>query len=935
MLRERIQLRFIVLVSICIGLSIFLAEKNANPAAPPSIKFTSKPAKAEPDHRARTQPTIPENYREMPFTETAPQPKLMATEKQRGYMLFQRPIVEPVYPNTQPLAHERLNGLTAFGAAGEFEPVTFSVYPIRNLENFRIQVSALSSPGGMIDASQITARLVTYWNVGYPRYTSRDTYRRTPELLEDVTVHSSPAGECQRWWIRIHIPDDAKPGLYRGKVTVWDDGFEKAVEIPLALRVLGFKLKSDPNKHYSSYYYVRNSVQYKGKDEEFIKKATGNEYRSMVEYGLDMLPTFSLQTDQQNQKIIVRNEKELERMLAAGMKGPLPVTGGGVMSRIYQETTPDGKRENHWKISKMPPPQFYEKVTALFKSFQADCRARGWPEVICCPIDEVASSHKEFGWRVYQAVHQSGVRTYATKNPIAADAEPYRPYIDIWCSQPYSMPYDKIIAQNRYEYWCYPNHNAGEIKDRRVMCKGGRMTYGFGFWKSGYTTLIPWNWNWTPAPDQFDYLRGSRSGCGQRIGDDGQVIPAVYWECFREGRDDARYIYTLQQAVCERDGSNDANLRRLVESGKALLQETWDAIEVQQKYLADGMWPSEEFNARRWRLARMIESLLKYPATNDAVAPSVLISQSLPAHSSNVPSILDQAMQQDLLEAKDLGGDFTKWRNDTKEGMAQVTTSAGLNGAKGLRWRVKVDHNSDGGEGGKYPVGWPRLHRDFNKDALDMSSYDYLEFKVRVDSNRDEVADDSTPLNFLIGSHQKQRQFFSTMRDLGDRQRVWIPIRFSVQDMIKSTGMGAAPWKTISKVQLNISERDYKHGADLTFDVGSVKLLRFTSPMISRLEAPRFMMLPRSTIPISFDVLGLSSVQTGSHRIKASLIDEQGKIKSHAEKGLSANRMIILDASKITPGRYTINVEIITREGKRCSEMTGTFEALGGPLLYD
>ncbi|MCH7476264.1 MAG: hypothetical protein IIA27_16560, partial [Gemmatimonadetes bacterium] len=58
----------------------------------------------------------------------------------------------------------------------------------------------------------------------------------------------------------------------------------------------------------------------------------------------------------------------------------------------------------------------------------------------------------------------------------------YAEHLDIWCSQPYSAPYEKIAAQKRYEYWSYPNHNAGEIKDRRVMCKGGRMTYGFGFW---------------------------------------------------------------------------------------------------------------------------------------------------------------------------------------------------------------------------------------------------------------------------------------------------------------------------------------------------------------------------------------------------------------------------------------------------------------------
>ena len=55
---------------------------------------------------------------------------------------------------------------------------------------------------------------------------------------------------------------------------------------------------------------------------------------------------------------------------------------------------------------------------------------------------------------------------------------------------------------------------------------------------------------------------------GQRIGDDGQVIPAVYWECFREGRDDARYIYTLQQAAWEREGTDDATCRRLVAEAK-------------------------------------------------------------------------------------------------------------------------------------------------------------------------------------------------------------------------------------------------------------------------------------------------------------------------------------------------------------------------------
>jgi hypothetical protein len=208
---------------------------------------------------------------------------------------------------------------------------------------------------------------------------------------------------------------------------------------------------------------------------------------------------------------------------------------------------------------------------------------------------------------------------------VEPDAAAYAPYLDIWCSQPYSVPFERIVAQKRYEYWCYPNHNAGEIKDRLTMCKGGRMTYGFGFWRSGYTTLIPWNWNWTCAADPFDYLRGGESGCGQRMDDQGEVIPAVYWACFREGFDDARYLYTLQQAIVQRQDSVDPACRAAVQEGRRVLQETWAAIHVQPKYLAGGMWPSADFDAVRWRLAARTEELMRYPATNRATAPSVLI----------------------------------------------------------------------------------------------------------------------------------------------------------------------------------------------------------------------------------------------------------------------------------------------------------------------
>ncbi len=581
--------------------------------APPG--FIPKPRDNVVERRARTQPLAPVGAKEIPYVETEPAPALTETERQRGYLLFARPTVEPIYPNTRPRPDERLKALVAFAAPGQFEPVTMALYPVRPLVNLKVRVTPLACSTGIIPADCIDIRLGTYWNVGYPSYTTVTTYRRTPELLERVTLHSSPTGECQRYWLTIHVPDDAKPGLYLGAVTVWDDGFDRALSIPIALRVLGFRLQKDPAKHYSAYFYTRNKALYRGRNQAFIRKAADNDYRAMADFGLDMLPTLDLSCED-GQRIVLRDADEIPRMLRAGLRGPAAVTADSVIQRVYRDTTPAGKVESHWRVSSMPTKAFYDRITRLFRALDVERKAKGWPELICCPIDEVDSSCKEFGAKVYAAIKAAGLKTYATKDPVEPDAATYAPYLDIWCSQPYSVPFGQIIAQRQHEYWCYPNHNAGEIKDRLTMCKGGRMTYGFGLWRSGYTTLIPWHWCWTCESDPFDYLRGGFSGCGQRMDDEGEVIPAVYWSCFREGYDDARYIYTLQQAVAERQNSTDPSCRAAVREAQKVLQETWDAIRVQSKYLSTGMWPAEEFDAIRWRLAVETQRVLQYPATD-------------------------------------------------------------------------------------------------------------------------------------------------------------------------------------------------------------------------------------------------------------------------------------------------------------------------------
>ena len=870
-----------------------------------------------PEHRALPQPLVPEGCTEIPFVESVAEPQLTEAEQQRGYFLFQRPITDPVYPNTHPLPRERCHELEAFAAPGEFEPLAFSIYPIRALENLRVTVSELrAGNGSTIPAKAIDTRLVTYWNMGYPRYTSRSTYRRLPELLEKVTAHSSPALECQRWWITIHVPARTPPGIYRGRITLRDDHTQAATVLPVRFRVLDFRLLSDPDKHYSAYFAPKNRTQYQGKTDEETRQMLDSEYRAMHEMGMNMIPTLHLMWDEERQKIVLQHEDELERMKLSGLAGPVPVTSGKVVRHFYQQSTPGGERRPHWNITKMPPETFYQDLKEAFENFVNENRKKGGPTFYCCPIDEVTAERKLFGAGVFQAVHDAGMKTYITKDPTAPDARFYEPFVDAWCSQPYSTPYAEIIAQDQHEYWSYPNHNAGEIKNREIQCKGGRMTYGYGFWRSGFTTLIPWHWSWVMAPDQFDYLRSRQSGCGQRLGPDGDVIPSIYWACFREGIDDGRYIYTLEQAIWEREDSPDPRCRNLAEEAKAALQSQWDDIRVQDKYLSEGLWASAEFNARRWELASYIARLLEHPPVRQGKAPSVIVqSRTKPS-----ASILDRETQRGNIKIKDLSESFNQWTNETPEGQIETGKEFGLDGKPGLLWSVDVDYTR--GEKG-YPVGWPRIRCSY-RPALDFTQYDYLEYQIKTDSNRNEVNDDITPTGFTIQS----KHFYQTYRDLGGRQRVWVPVLFDIQKLIKNTGQGSAPWKTIDRLQLFIAEGQYQDQTQIQFQIGSLKLLRFKEPVIAELLSPKVIQLPAAQLPVQFKLLGNPGEE---YKISVSLRDPAGNIVASSTQTAGSDPTLLLNTEPLAPGCYKLSAKL-TNNGKTCSEKTQDLHFLAGPF---
>jgi hypothetical protein len=138
------------------------------------------------------------------------------------------------------------------------------------------------------------------------------------------------------------------------------------------------------------------------------------------------------------------------------------------------------------------------------------------------------------------------------------------------------------------------------------------MTFGYGFWKSEFKALIPWMYQ-SIGGDQWNYLDSARMDFLNRTDDDGSPIPAMNFLCYREGIDDARYIYTLKTRI---RAARKANLPQAAAAGEKVLRELSEAIPTRRRYKdhLDGVWDTGTMDAWRWKIAGeilKIDSLLK------------------------------------------------------------------------------------------------------------------------------------------------------------------------------------------------------------------------------------------------------------------------------------------------------------------------------------
>lgn len=558
-------------------------------------------------------PDVAAEWKETKHVDDRPMPRFSPADRARGFALFARHWSEVIYPNTVPRHSELDPSLEAFASWGEYEPLTLTIHPLAALPAARVTASDLRCGQSVLPAAGIDVRYVRNMLVR-PNYSLYHSYHVAPDVLEHRDAVDLEPGRNQTVWVTVKVPADAPAGVYSGHLTVQVPGAALA-RTPIRLRVLPIRLKTNPDHVYGNYYHDPLS-QVDGRNHPlanaYFQRKAEWERQDMVEHGMNCHISHASGLKREAPGRWTMEGEETERRIALDRKFGLaerPLVVSFPVGHYYGQLVDKRGTGSHLRLVRADVPQsFFDEVTGMVRAIEVERGRRGWPEFLYYPIDEPSTQEASvrFMVGVLKAIKQvPGVRTYVTADPSHEQFEPLWPYVDVWCCQPFVFGEEKIrrlSREKKIEFWCYPNHISGENDHTPV--RGARMTWGFGFWRSGFKALVPWIYQ-ASIGDPWNYLDGTSMDFFNRSTPEGRPIPVTLWEAYREGIDDGRYIYTLTQLAQEARKRGGA-AATLGAEAEAELKHVQGAIRVQEKYKFDDLWSGRDFDAYRWLLASQI-----------------------------------------------------------------------------------------------------------------------------------------------------------------------------------------------------------------------------------------------------------------------------------------------------------------------------------------
>ena len=511
-------------------------------------------------------------FKPMIFEETNPPVAPSAADKERGYLLFARPWLASVFPNSLPLASELNPQLMVFGTPGQTVPVTLCVRSLQDLGEVAVRSSDLKLGSRALPAGTVTAYPISYRDKRLV-YSSDYYIKDMPAFLEQRPSVKMPADRTQVFWLNVSLPANAAPGVYAGEVTV-QPASGKAASLPLQVRVLPFKL-AEPRNMFWGEYYLTPKLE---KTPEAVRAAIQRDLADQRAHGMTSVGLcFGLEhTEYKVEGTKVTITPDPEGVYATFMEAYKQL---GFPMPIIQLSDSGQDAAGAYKLGS---PEWAETYKNFWIAAAALHKQRGWPEVIVQPVDEPGWQSPEDRSRnllCLKTLKQiPGQRTEQDGPGDAYFLSEAGPYADVWNFNG-ALEEDKIIKQAQAHGKLITSYNNDVESYRPEMDR-----YCDGFYQLRAGARGTYNWAYisfagSPYDDQ-DADTGSWMHVYPPMPALGEVGgPSTGWEGARAGIDDYKYAYTLQQAIARAAQAHSAKAKQAAADGQAALDEVLSSLD--------------------------------------------------------------------------------------------------------------------------------------------------------------------------------------------------------------------------------------------------------------------------------------------------------------------------------------------------------------------
>jgi len=468
--------------------------------------------------------------------------------------------------------------------------------------------------GATLPAGAFTSSLVGHVLTRQPPYPVPYVGWWPDPILDFQTAAPVAPGEAVSFWIRIHMPPEAAPGRYRGRVTV-RAAAGPAVEVPVTLRVFDLVL---PDLSFlptacSFYDTIR---QLWGKD------MSAEEYQRRFDAAADVLARYKIDLDH-----IYRRPKDDPAALALPVASLRRLKDRGLLQRfmIFHVDTP---RE----VTAVDHPSVQQSIDRCLRNLDywvPRLREEGLLEhAYLYGYDEVPAKAFPVLGRVFGAIKaaypEMPLMTTAYDHSFGLDTG-LAGKVDWWV--PLTPRFDpERVARARergMEVWWYicigPKHpycnwliEYPAIEARLLMgamtakyCPDGFLYYALTRWPRNLAPITQ-----GPLTDWDPRSYGENNGDGSLFcaGPDG-LLATIRAENFRDGMEDHDYVVILRRLIAQAEGRPRQGwvLRRALREARAAVEVPADVVVDLKTYSRD----PARLRAMRRRVAEAIEGLEK------------------------------------------------------------------------------------------------------------------------------------------------------------------------------------------------------------------------------------------------------------------------------------------------------------------------------------